>query len=175
LMAMHGVALMNAGYGKYAYPPDRTSDPRVKAYVDHQEELRSKLLEQLRQAEAFKDFASDEQIWTNYEYMEVFDQLAQFVCNRYPLNSKARKLGPTNTLNDVDVPTKPGNQAVKININTVSENRATLTPYPFDTDPLVVSFTARLVPRRSYTNPEEFLQHFYTAERIFVTHTLSAA
>ena len=24
LMAMHGVALMNAGYGKYAYPPDRT-------------------------------------------------------------------------------------------------------------------------------------------------------
>ena len=31
LMAMHGVALMNAGYGKYAYPPDRTSDPRVKS------------------------------------------------------------------------------------------------------------------------------------------------
>ena len=25
LMAMHGVALMNAGYGKYAYPPDRTA------------------------------------------------------------------------------------------------------------------------------------------------------
>ena len=44
LMAMHGVALMNAGYGKYAYPPDRTSDPRVKAYVDHQEQLRFKLL-----------------------------------------------------------------------------------------------------------------------------------
>src|SRR5262245_52973039 len=41
LMAMHGVALMNAGYGKYAYPPDRTSDPRVKAYVDHQEQVRS--------------------------------------------------------------------------------------------------------------------------------------
>ena len=64
-MAMHGVALMNAGYGKYAYPPDRTSDPRVKAYVDHQEQLRFKLLEQLRQSEQFKSFASDEQIWTN--------------------------------------------------------------------------------------------------------------
>ena len=24
LMAMHGVSLMNAGYGKYAYPPDRS-------------------------------------------------------------------------------------------------------------------------------------------------------
>src|ERR1043165_6032194 len=89
LMAMHGVALMNAGYGKYAYPPDRTGDPRVKAYVDHQEELRLKLLEQLRQSEEFKQHCSDEQVWTNYEYMEVFDQLAQFVCNRHPLNSKA--------------------------------------------------------------------------------------
>jgi Protein of unknown function (DUF3891) len=175
LMAMHGVALMNAGYGKYTYPPDRSADPRVKAYIEHQEQLRLKLLEQLRQSEPFKDFASEEQIWTNYEYMEVFDQLAQFVCNRYPLNSKARKLGPTNTLNDVDVPTKQGRQAAKINIDTVSEHRAVLTPYPFDVDPLAVSFTARLVPRRSYTGPEEFLRHFYGAERIFVTHTLSAA
>jgi hypothetical protein len=175
LMAMHGVALMNAGYGKYAYPPDRSADPRVKAYIDHQEQLRLTLLEQLRRSEPFKDFASDEQVWTNYEYMEVFDQLAQFVCNRYPLNSKARKLGPTNTLNDVDVPTKHGHRPVKINIDTVSEHRAVLTPYPFDVDPLVVSFTARLVPRRRYTSPEEFLRHFYADERIFVTHTLSAA
>jgi hypothetical protein len=174
LMAMHGVALMNAGYGKYAYPPDRTGDPRVKAYVDDQEQLRFKLLEQLRQSE-FKDFSSEEQIWTNYEYMEVFDQLAQFVCNRYPLNNKWRKLGPTNTLNDVDVPTKHGCKAVKLNIDTVSEHRAILSPYPFDVDPLVVSFPARLVPKKSYSSAEEFLQDFYAAERITISHTLSAA
>ena len=128
LMAMHGVALMNAGYGKYAYPPDRTSDPRVKAYVDHQEDLRLKLLDELRQSEQFKQHCSDEQIWTNYEYMEVFDQLAQFVCNRYPLNSKARKLGPTDSLNDVDIPTKHGQPAVKIKIDTVGENKACCDP-----------------------------------------------
>ena len=174
LMAMHGVALMNAGYGKYAYPPDRTSDPRVKAYVDHQEQLRLKLLEQLRQSEQFKDFTSDEQVWTNYEYMEVFDQLAQFVCNRYPLNSKARKLGPTNTLNDVDVPTKHGHKPVKINIDTVGENKAVLNPYPFDIDSLPFSFTARLVPKRTYENGEDFLGEFYRAERITVTHALAS-
>lgn len=82
LMAIHGVALMNGGYGKYTYLPDRTAEPRVKAYVDHQEDLRIKLL-------------------------------AQFVCNRYPLNSKARKLGPSKTLNDVDVPTRHAKSAVK--------------------------------------------------------------
>ena len=174
-MAMHGVALMNAGYGRYAYPPDRSADPRVKAYIDHQEQLRLKLVEQLRQSEQFRTFASDEQIWTNYEYMEVFDQLAQFVCNRYPLNSKSRKLGPSNTLNDVDVPTRHGSEAVKIKIDTVSENQAVLSPYPFDVDPLVVSFPARLLPKKSYSSPEEFLPDFYAAERIFVSHTLRAS
>ena len=102
LMAMHGVALMNAGYGKYAYPPDRTSDPRVKAYVDHQDALRLKILGELRQSAQYKQYCTDQQAWTNYEYMEIFDVLAQFVCNRYPLNSQARKLGPTNTLNDLE-------------------------------------------------------------------------
>jgi hypothetical protein len=175
LMAMHGVALMNAGYGKYAYPPDRTSDPRVKAYCDHQDALRLKLQNELRQSEQYKQYCTDEQVWTNYEYMEVFDQLAQFVCNRYPLNSKARKLGPTNSLNDVDVPTKHAQRPVKINIDTVSEHKAILRPYPFDIDPLPLSFTARLVPNRAYTDGEDFLGEFYRAERITVTHTLASA
>jgi hypothetical protein len=175
LMAMHGVALMNAGYGKYSYPPDRTADPRVKAYVDDQEQLRQKLLEELRASNEFKSHSSDEQIWTNYEYMEVFDQLAQFLCNRYPLNSKARKLGPTNTLNDVDVPVRPGVKPVKINVDTIGANRAAIRPYPFDTDPLTISFTARLVPNRPYKSGEDFLAEFYRAERITVTHTLASA
>lgn len=175
LMAMHGVALMNAGYGKYSYPPDRTADPRVKAYVDDQEQLRRKLLDELRASDEFKSYSSDEQVWTNYEYMEVFDQLAQFLCNRYPLNSKARKLGPTNTLNDVDVPVRPGVKPVKISVDTVGENRAVVRPYPFDTDPLTVSFTARLVPNRTYKNGEDFLAEFFPAEPIMITHTLASS
>ena len=107
--------------------------------------------------------------------MEVFDQLAQFVCNRYPLNSKWRKLGPTDTLNDVEVPTKEGSKAVKLKIDTVSEHQGVLRPYPFDVDPLEVSFPARLVPKKSYASPEEFLQDFYTAERITISHTLSSS
>jgi hypothetical protein len=175
LMAMHGVALMNAGYGRYAYPPDRTGDPRVKAYVEDQEALRNRLVQQLRESEQFKPYTSDEQVWTNYEYMEVFDQLAQYVCNRYPLNSKARKNGPSNTLNDVDIPTKYGQKPAKINIDPVSEHKAVLHPYPFDMDPLPVSFTARLVPNRSYRDGEDFLGEFYRAERITVTHNLASA
>ena len=175
LMAMHGVALMNSGYGKYKYPPDRSGDPRVKAYIDDQESVRAKLTRQLLDEPQYKEFASDEHIWTNYEYMEVFDQLAQYVCNRYPLNSKWRKQGPSDTLNDVDVPTKHGRPPVKVTINTVGEHKALINPYPFDTDPLVFSINARLVPNRRYESPDDFLGEFYRAERITITHSLASA
>jgi hypothetical protein len=72
------------------------------------------------------------------------------------------------------VPTKHGSQPVKINIDTVSEHRAILTPYPFDVDPLEVSFPARLVPKKSYSIAEEFLEDFYAAERITISHTLAS-
>jgi hypothetical protein len=101
--------------------------------------------------------------------------LAQFVCNRYPLNSKARKLGPSNTLNGVDVPTRYGKSAVKMNVDTVGPNKAVLSPYPFDMDPLPISFSARLVPNRVYEDGEDFLREFYHAERITVSHTLASA
>jgi Protein of unknown function (DUF3891) len=175
LMAMHGVSLMNAGYGKYAYPPDRTGDPRVRAYVDDQESVRTNLTRELQQSDEFKDYLSDENVWTNFEYIEVYDQLAQFVCNRYPLNSRARKLGPSNTLNDVDVPTKKGQRPVKINIDPVATNKAVLRPYPFDIDPLPVSYNARLVPNRKYENGEDFLGEFYRAERITIEHQLASS
>ena len=89
-------------------------------------------------------------------------------------NSKARKLGPSDTLNDVNIPTKHGQPTVKIKVDTVAANSAVLRPYPFDMDPLPVSFTARLVPNRAYKDGEEFLKEFYRAERITVTHTLAS-
>jgi hypothetical protein len=39
-------------------------------------------------------------------------------------------------------------------------------------DPLPVSFTARLVPKRTYDDGEDFLGEFYRAERITVNHAL---
>jgi hypothetical protein len=49
-----------------------------------------------------------------------------------------------------------------------------LSPYPFNVDPLIVSFPARLVSNRAYKDPEDFLNEFYQAERITVTHTLAS-
>jgi hypothetical protein len=176
LIAMHGVALMNAGYGRLAYPPDRSADPRVKAYIEHQNQLRLKLLEQLRESDEFRPYSSDEQVWTNYELVEVYDQFAQFICNRQPFNnSEARPLGPTPTLNDVRVPVSTGVNPVKLHVEVVSENRAVVKPYPFDVDPLVLGYTARLVPKRAYKDGPDFLGEFYKAERVTINRTLASA
>ena len=175
LILMHGVGLMNSHYGRVKYPPDRSSDPLVKEYLDDQEQVRLNLLDQLQGSREFQRFCTEERIWINLDTMETFDKIAQYVCNRYPLNSKARKNGPSNSLNDVLVPVKPGAEHVRMQIDPVADHRAVIQPYPFDVDPLVVSYPARLVPKRTYTDTESFVEEFYRAERITVAHTLASA
>jgi len=106
--------------------------------------------------------------------MEVYDQMGQFVCNRYPFNSSARKNGPTNTLSNVPTPTKPGKEDTILTISIQDDRRATITPYPFDIDPLPVSFQARLVPKRRYGTQDEFLKEYYRAERLMIHYSLSS-
>ena len=173
---MHGVVLMNSGYVRFTYQLDRTANPLVKEYVRDQEELRVKLLNELRQSEDFREFLTEDKIWENYELMTIFDQMAQFICNRYPLNNNgARQSGPHSDLNNVPVPVGQGQDPVRVTIDPTDEKNATVRPYPFDLDPLVVSFPARLVPKRSYASPEDFLKEFYRAERITVSHSLHAS
>lgn len=175
MVLMHGVGLMNSGYGMFTYPPDRTGNPLVKEYVRDQEGVRVRLLEQVRSSEDFREFSSEESIWMNFKLMEIFDQLAQFLCNRYPLNNDNRHRGPGKTLNNVPAPMGPGRDEVVLTVDVKDESHAAIRPYPFDTDPLTISIPVRLVPNRSYESAEEFLGHFYKAERTTVTYELQAS
>jgi len=88
----------------------------------------------------------------NFKFMEVFDQLAQYVCNRYPFNSNERKNGPTNRLSNTPVPVTVGSKDAILNVDVQDESNAIVKPYPFDVNPLVVSFPGRLVPNRPYSS-----------------------
>jgi hypothetical protein len=155
--------------------PDYTPDPMVRDFLAKQEAVRLRLVDELRQSEQYRAVATEEEIWTNFKLIEVFDQLAQFVCNRYPFNSTERKNGPNNTLSNTPVPVAPGRDDVTITVDVQDETRAVVRPYPFDVDPLVVPFQGRLVPDRPYASQEEFLPHFYEGERVNITYTLHAA
>ena len=174
-VSMHGEGLLTQGMGLLPYMPDYTADPDVQKFIEEQKALRASLLLHLRKNKDFAEVTTDEHLWTNFKLMEVFDQFAQFICNRYPFNSKERKNGPTNTLSNVPVPVGPGRADVTLTVDVQNERDAVVRPYPFDVSPLVVSFPGRLVPNRQYADQNDFLQQFYKAERVEITYTLRAA
>ena len=174
-VSMHGQALLTKGMGLLPSMPDYTGDPQVQEFIAQQKELRAGWLPILQKNQALTAVTTEKHVWTNFNLMEVFDQFAQFVCNRYPLNSQARKNGPTNTLSGMSVPVSPERPNVTLTIDVLNETDAVVRPFPFDVNPLRLSFEGRLVPNQPYANQEEFLQRFYGAERIPINYTLSAA
>jgi uncharacterized protein DUF3891 len=174
-VSMHGEALLTQGMGLLPSMPDYRNDPAVEDFLAEQRALRAGWLLELRRTDGFKHASDDEHLWMNFKMMEVFDQFAQFVCNRYPFNSQARKNGPTNKLSNIPVPVADGKPDVTLTIDVQNENEAIVSPYPFDVSPLPISFEGRLVPNRSYSKQDEFLVDFYKAERIAIRYTLQAA
>ncbi len=174
-VSMHGEGLLTQGMGLLPYMPDYTDNPAVQQFVAEQKKLRAGWLQELRKDQALQELTSDTYLWTNFKLMEVFDQFAQFVCNRYPFNSRVRKNGPTNTLSNVPVPLGPGKPDVTLTVDVQNENQAIVRPFPFDVSPLMVSFQGRLLPNRPYPDQEEFLQDFYRADRIAIDYELRAA
>ncbi len=173
LVSMHLSGLNNQGFGVVTHMPNRMHLPTVAEFMRDQEQLRAQLLARLRQSPAFAEVSTDEHVWVNYKLMEAFDRLAQFICNRYPLNSTARRGGPPNVLHDI--PVAPGKQDTTITVDVQDEKRAIVRPYPFDVDVLEVPIPARLVPRRSYPSQEEFLRDYYKAPRTTMNYSLHAA
>lgn len=175
-ISMHGDGLVTKGMGLLDSMPDWASiDPRFKAFVDEQHDIRSGLLTKIRESDELRPLATDEYLWKNYRHMEVFDQLAQFVCNRYPFNNLSREKGPTPTLGNIPVPVGPGETDTTVRIDVVNESQAVMSPYPFDIDPLPISFQGRILPNRPYDSQEEFLDDFYRAERLDVRYTLHSS
>jgi hypothetical protein len=172
---MHGEALLSQGMGLLPSMPDYRNDAAVQNFIAEQKAPRARWLAQLRSDPDLSALTQDSHLWTNFKLMEVFDQFAQFVCNRYPLNSQARKNGPTNKLSNVPVPVGDGAPDATLTIDVQNEFEAIVRPYPFDISPLPVAFEGRLLPNRSYTRQDDFLEDFYSAERIGIRYSLRAA
>lgn len=174
-VSMHGEALLTQGMGLLPSMPDYRNDPAVQSFIAEQKAPRARWLAQLQADPALAPWTQESHLWTNFKLMEVFDQFAQFVSNRYPFNSQARKNGPTNKLSNVPVPVTDGKPDVTLTIDVKNEREAIVSPYPFDVSPLRISFEGRLVPNRSFSKQEEFLEDFYKAERLGIAYELSPA
>ena len=174
IVSLHSDGLLTQGRGLLPYMPDYAVYPEVKEFLAEQESYRAELMEQLKSSKEYCGHVSKEQLWTNFKLMEVYDQMGQFVCNRYPFNSTQRKNGPSNTMSNVPVPTEPGKEDTILTFAIKNESRAVVAPYPFDVDPLIVSFQGRLIPKRRYANQDEFLHEYYRAEKLPINYWLSS-
>jgi Protein of unknown function (DUF3891) len=174
-VSMHGEALLTQGMGLLPSMPDYRNDPAVQNFIAEQKAPRARWLAQLQADPLLPPWTEESHLWTNLKMMEVFDQFAQFVCNRYPFNSQARKNGPTKQLSNVPVPVADGKADVTLAIDVQNEREAIVSPYPFDVSPLRLSFEGRLVANRSFSKQDEFLEDFYKAERIGIAYELSPA
>ena len=174
-VSMHGEGLLTRGMGLLPSMPDYTGDTAVQKFIAQQKELRAGWLPTLQKNQTLAASTTETQLWTNFNLMEVFDQFAQFVCNRYPLNSQARKNGPTNTLSGLTAPVAPDRPNETLTIDVQNETDAVVRPFPFDVNPLRLSFEGRLVRNQPFSDQGEFLQQFYGGERIAINYTLRAA
>jgi len=174
-VSMHGEGLLTRGMGLLPSMPDYTGDTAVQKFIAQQKELRAGWLPTLQKNQTLAASTTETQLWTNFNLMEVFDQFAQFVCNRYPLNSHARKNGPTNTLSGLTVPVAADRPNETLTIDVQNETDAVVRPFPFDANPLRLSFEGRLVRNQPFSNQEEFLKQFYGGERIAINYTVRAA
>ncbi len=174
-VSMHGEALLTKGMGLLPSMPDYTGDSAVQQFITQQKELRAGWLPTLQKNQVLTAVTTEKHLWTNFNLMEVFDQFAQFVCNRYPFNSQARKNGPTHTLSGLSVPVSPEQPNITLTIDVLNETDAIVRPFPFDVNPLKLSFEGRLVSNQPFSDQEEFLQQFYGGERIAIDYTLRAA
>ena len=175
IVSLHAEALLSQGKGLLSYMPDYTVHPEVREFLREQESYRDSLMAGLMESPEHRDCVSDEQLWTNFKLMEIYDQMGQFVCNRFPFNSTHRKNGPSPTLSGIAAPVGPGREDAVLTFDIRDERNAVVTPYPFDVDPLPVSFQARLVPDRRYGSREEFLREYYGAERLTVEYALHSS
>ncbi len=172
IILMHAEGLCTQGKGLISHMPDFSPIPEVRDALDRWEARRQELIDQLRGSAAYRDFASDRELWRNYRLMQVFDQLAQFICNRYPFDSEARKNGPSNEIGHV--PVGPGRDDAVLTVDVLDGARARVHPYPFDRSPLEIPIPARLVPDRRYESQAAFLHDFHRAERCVIAYSLHA-
>jgi hypothetical protein len=75
-------------------------------------------------------------------------------------------------MSNVPVPVSPGEPDAILTFTIKDKTSGTVAPYPFDIDPLPISFQGRLIPKSRYANQKEFLNEYYRAERLQINYSL---
>jgi hypothetical protein len=175
LVLDHLTGLLDAGHGAFSFRKDVSDDPVAKAFLDEQAAAKRTLIATLRRSPEFRDHCTDAQLDANCKVVEICDALAQFLCNRHPLDSTRRRGDPQRIFAEIPAPVGPGSPDVHLSLTAIDDRRLALDPYPFDVDPLDVNYVARWLPNRTYESRQAYLEDFYRAGTVAVHYVLQRA
>ena len=150
LVSMHGAGIYRGRYGtqpslKLTFA-DEVRD-QVEAFVAEQEELSARLVAELR--------VPDDERWTNYRLLQVYDRLSLYFCLR------DLEAGEPDTLEPVPCDYQ-GNEAT-VTLEPAGPWRVTLNPYPFAESPATFRLVRRLLPKGGGRDDEGFRREFAAA------------
>jgi hypothetical protein len=87
--------------------------------------------------------STDARLDANCKLVEICDALAQFLCNRHPLDSSRGGGDPRRVFAEIPAPVGPGSPDVHLSLTALDDHRLAIDPYPFDVDPLDLTYVAR--------------------------------
>jgi hypothetical protein len=117
----------------------------------------------LRSDPATTDLAEEKVLQANLKRLEALDCLSLYF-SQVPLGEHVIE----------GVPADDSGKEVDWELRPEGEDCATLSPYPFDKDPLDISLLARRVPKRPYTGNDDFQKTLAQATYFAIKFTLRA-
>jgi hypothetical protein len=148
LISMHGAGIYNGRYGtdpalKLTFAP--LEQREVDGFVSEQEDRRRQLVEELS--------LSEDELWTNYRLLQIFDRLSLHFCMKNPAVGAAATLRP--------VPTRYAEEDTELAIEPDGPWRVKMDPYPFGEAPARFVLLQRDVPKGDWRSDDEFRNEFF--------------
>jgi hypothetical protein len=146
--------------GKVAFADEALQEEAVEREELRWIDVKRGLVTQSRRS----DF--EQHLWHHYDLLQAWDLLSLYVCliDLSPANGAAPRPVPA-TLKSIDqepgartigsVPVTVAGERVELMLRAVEPGVVAVDPYPFDTDELEWSVTARVIPDRRYKSQAE--------------------
>jgi hypothetical protein len=158
IVSMHRTGLWKGRYGTITHPSGKYDlkglRPEIQALIDRNEALQEQERKSLDQ----------DNVWTNYRLMQVWDLLGLYFCCQEPYDDYVEPV-PTSYNGD----SKAG---VRMTMRPVGEGRVAFDPYPFNERPLRVQIGCRRLPQTSFADLHEFRQAYFQAEKELLRYEL---
>lgn len=158
LTSMHGSGVYRGRYGTVPAPASALNrmaafKGEVDAFVDEQEARQAAIASQLG--------VSEQERWTNYRLLQVYDRLSLYFSGFFPLRN-----GELHTVEPVPVDYAGNETAITVaplaGFEPFTPTHVRMDPFPFAEAPARFTILRRVLPKRTWTQAE-FVEAFEAA------------